>query len=96
MIGGGLDFAFDAAFEGGAQVEEYGLERAGAAVGFVGILLKRCAADVAVMDQLAVGGAQALKAFAQGEVAFLEFVRFEIKLRCHALKKVVVEDQPTL
>ena len=56
MIGGGLDFAFDAAFEGGAQVEQHGLERAGAAVGFVGIRLKRCGADIAVMDQLAIGG----------------------------------------
>ena len=29
MIGGGLDFAFDAAFEGGAEIEQDGLERAG-------------------------------------------------------------------
>ena len=96
MIGGGLDFAFDAAFEGGAQIEEHGLERAGAAVGFVGIRLKRCAADIAVVDELPVGGAQALQTFAQCEVAFLEFVRFEIKLRRDALKEVVVEDQPPL
>jgi hypothetical protein len=86
MIGGGLDFAFDATPEGGAEIEQDGLQCSGTAVGFVGIRLKRCAADIAVVDQLAVGGAQALEAFSQCEVAFLEFVRFEIKLRRDALE----------
>ena len=47
------------------------------------------------MDEFAVGWAQALEAFSQREVAFLDCIRLEVEFGRNALEQVVVKNQPT-